>query len=317
MDEPLVDPLAESDGGSVATQEVERPPEGKGTYVSSVFTLMTAAMGTGLLTLPYSFLCVGILPGLAMILGFGLVMALTMYTYVKQSHNDGSTSLAMLAGTHMGKAVRRAMEIIMMFYCLFSCVGCFIVLADITKEPVKAFICNGTDCVWSQREVLQGIAGIFMLPPLFLREITSLKFSAVFGIASIFFIAVVIVIRASEKWTQNWETAWEHNWNNLNHWGALYGIPNICLSYQCQIQTIEVYSEMRPKSRKVKLMTCSIFTAVFLEIIVYSAAGLCGFVSFLGDTPSNILSAYVSLLCVCTMRAWSMSVTFCRLASYP
>eukprot|EP00750_Incisomonas_marina_P002499 INCI12376.1.p1 GENE.INCI12376.1~~INCI12376.1.p1 ORF type:complete len:614 (-),score=70.82 INCI12376.1:223-1797(-) len=248
-------------------------------------------MGTGLLTLPYSMVCLGIVPTLVLISFFGLVMALTMYTYVKTAHNDGSTSLAMLAGTNLGPAVKRAMEVIMMFYCLFSCVGCFIVLADITKEPVEYFICNGTPCIWTERYILQSFAGILMLPPLFLREITSLQFSAILGIASILFIAVVIILRGSEKFSANWDKAWDSNANNLNHWGALYGIPNICLSYQCQIQTIEVYSELKPKIRSVKLMMCAVATAVTLEVIVYSAAALFGFVTFLGETPTNILSA--------------------------
>lgn len=297
--EPLLNPLDAEDEGSPkhladSAGEARAVSGGNGTYFSSVFTLLSAAMGTGLLTLPYSMVCLGIVPTLILISFFGFVMALTMYTYVKTAHNDGSTSLAMLAGTNLGPAVKRAMEVIMMFYCLFSCVGCFIVLADITKEPVEYFICNGTPCIWTERYILQSFAGILMLPPLFLREITSLQFSAILGIASILFIAVVIILRGSEKFAANWDTAWEGNANNLNHWGALYGIPNICLSYQCQIQTIEVYSEMKPKIRSVKLMMCAVATAVILEIVVYSAAALFGFVTFLGETPTNILSA-----CVC------------------
>ena len=290
MDEPLVSPVDSSPAGK---QESRGRVTGQGTYFSSVFTLLTAAMGTGVLTLPYSVLCVGIVPAVALIAGYGIVMALTLYIYVRTAHNDGSTSLAMLSGVNLGKTARRLMEITTVIYCMFSCVGCFIVVADITKEPVSYFICNSTPCVWTERYILQSVAGIFMLPPLFLREITSLRFSAVLGILSVFFIAVVIVVRGAAKFKTNWPTAWNTNANNLNHWGALFGIPNICMSFQCQVSTIEVYSEMRPDIKSVKLMMSAVATAVTIEIIVYAVVAVFGYVTFLGATGTNILSAYV------------------------
>ena len=73
-----------------------------GTFISSVFMTLNSAVGTGILTLPYAFRCLGLYGGAVVLLGFVIIEFATIDTVIRCAGDVDARSYPDIVKEFMG-----------------------------------------------------------------------------------------------------------------------------------------------------------------------------------------------------------------------
>ena len=80
-------------------------------------------------------------------------------------------------------------------------------------------------------------------------------------------------------------------WGVGEGYKALFAIPNIALSLQCQIQSPGIYAEVSPSLKSTSFFKRVLMSSYTLCIVLYSSCAFFGYVTFRDHTPANIMQA--------------------------
>lgn len=167
-------------------KEIFLQGEGTGTFLGSVANLINAAIGAGVLGLPFAFQKTGAVLGVMLCIAFGLV---TMYSLhivgrVQQFTNAKSYQdcVGKLLGDQAGLAV-----LAMQIACFYMGGGGFLVIISDQLEMVLNV---------SRAAVIFIIGVLFLLPLMFIRNIQRLSPIATMSIVAIVYTLGMIVMRS-------------------------------------------------------------------------------------------------------------------------
>jgi amino acid permease len=103
------------------------------------------------------------------------------------------------------------------------------------------------------------------------------------------------------------------SWSSL-----LLALPSCCLAYQNQMQVPNVYQELRPQLKTVRMMSLILATSIFgLILPMYLATSFAGYYMFRGQTPADVLvgpyassetQIYVARLVLCANAVFRIPV---------
>eukprot|EP01064_Diplonema_japonicum_P022635 TRINITY_DN3262_c5_g1_i1.p1 TRINITY_DN3262_c5_g1~~TRINITY_DN3262_c5_g1_i1.p1 ORF type:complete len:478 (+),score=124.25 TRINITY_DN3262_c5_g1_i1:50-1483(+) len=306
-------PYHEDSDGEEQVLMINRPGEGKkggrGGFFSSVFTVFNSTVGTGILTLPYSFRMAGAGMGIFLLLFFAMVMSLSAYGVVRVTAKTGCTSFQQIVKRLLGEKAGIAMSITIAFYCYLVCVGCLVIVADVSGPLVKHFAgdsgsgSDDGDKWFESRQVAIVVGAIMALPPMLLRDFTSLTFTAFLSFAAVVFVVIVVIDKGHDL-TSGTVPGLPPNgiaapadgqgsveWGVTQGYKALYAVPNIALSLQCHIQSPGIYSEVNPEVRSPWFFSKVLMFSYMLCVLLYTSCAFFGYVTFREHTPPNIMEA--------------------------
>lgn len=264
---------------------------GKGTFASSAFTVFNSAVGTGILTLPYSIRVAGIVLGATTLLFFTVVMGAISCMLVKYAEASGAINYQSLVKHFGGTRASAFMSGVIAVYCFFATVGGLIIVGDVT-HPILVHMGVG-GAWWAQRGFPIASGAALAFPLMCLRDITSLRFSAMCSFAAIMYVVCIVVwhgIEAAgdpERATADRGPAELAVWS----WKAFIAVPNIFLSLQCQIQVPSIFAALRPELKTTRTMTSVIASSHVVIFTCYLLTAFFGYYTFRAQTPTNIMSA--------------------------
>ena len=171
---------------------------GSGGFLTSVFTVFNSTVGTGILTLPYSFRMAGAALGLSLLVLYAFVMSCSAYAVVRVADKTNCRSFQQIVRKLLGPRAGVAMSVTIAFYCYLVCVGCLVIVADVAGPLVHHFAGDGSDSgsgdEWYENRRLAIVLGaVLALPPMCLRDFTSLAFTAFLSFAAVVFVVVVVI----------------------------------------------------------------------------------------------------------------------------
>jgi amino acid permease len=151
----------------------------------------------------------------------------------------------------------------------------------------------------SDRHTITAAGALLVLPLLFLRRINSLRYTAGLATACIWYVAALIVVGGVQMYLKQGTSAKPglvadpgprgfHGFN-LWHLGVFYAVPNIQSAFQCQVQAIPIFAELRPSIRSVATMDRSIALATAVQLVLYVAVGMSGYYLMGDATPADVL----------------------------
>eukprot|EP00949_MAST-11_sp_MAST-11-sp1_P004334 g4334.t1 len=274
----------------------ERDSSGSGTFLSSVAVLMNSAVGFGMLTLPYAFSVSGYGLGIGLIVFFCIVQSATLHALVVVTDSSSAGSYVACVQWFLGTRASTFMSCVIAFYCFLSCVGAFITAADVAR-PLLLLYFSDTHWFVSREFIICSLA-VVTLPVLFLRDITSLRFTGVLSLASMAVIGY-IVVRDGLGRMQTCSSDQDVMLCGIDAYKVdlktLVAVPNIFLSFQAHIQIPTIYAEMRPEDKSPGKFLGVIAVGMTLCMILYMLTAFFGYLAFGEHTPPNVARAHFNV----------------------
>eukprot|EP01059_Diplonema_ambulator_P029042 TRINITY_DN4812_c0_g1_i1.p1 TRINITY_DN4812_c0_g1~~TRINITY_DN4812_c0_g1_i1.p1 ORF type:complete len:492 (+),score=106.76 TRINITY_DN4812_c0_g1_i1:193-1476(+) len=246
--------------------------------------------------------------GITMLVSYALIMAASAYAVCRVTAKTGCRSFQQVVKRLLGKRAGMAMSVTIAFYCYLVCIGCLVIVADVSGPLVKHFAgdsgSGSSDDKWFEtREIAILVGAIFALPPMCLRDFTSLTFTAFLSFAAVVFVVIVVIDKGHDRTSgalpdlpPSGITAPDDGQGNVE-WGVpngyklLYAVPNIALSLQCHVQVPGIFSELAPESRTPAFFSKVLMFSYFLCLVLYTSCAFFGYVTFRDHTPPNIMEA--------------------------
>ncbi|CAH0517092.1 unnamed protein product [Peronospora belbahrii] len=250
----------------------------KGSIRGSVFNLAGATLGAGALSLPYAVAVSGLGFAVAQLM---LAAMLTVYTIRLLLRAEDITKLKSyedLAMYCFGMKITIFVEVNILIFCFGISVAYLVTLGDIITPLGE--LCFGPQSVLAQRWVLMMIScGMIMLPLSLMKDISSLQFSSILGVLSIFFLVMAVTIRSIMFASVNGipeDISWIINLNRGPDF--FLSVPIVMFAFTCQVNVFSIYTELqRPCIRR---MNKVVDRATLISLLVYLSIGVVAYLAF-------------------------------------
>ncbi|ETI36870.1 hypothetical protein, variant [Phytophthora nicotianae CJ01A1] len=232
-----------------------------GSVKGSMFTMTVAIVGAGVLALPYA---------------------------VQQAR-----SYMDLASVTGGRKLAGFTQLVVCMNLFGTSIGYLVGSAELIQLALRTFLGSTSESIFLDRQALiLMLTGLLVLPLSLLRSLESLRFSSLFSIVCIMFMALVIVIKyfqfVHEGLAPTIAYQLKHlplfDWR-LSH--LLRAVPLVVFSFTCHPNVLPIYLVLKRRSsrRMYKVMNRSIGIAT----TVYSLCGFFVVLTFGEATRSNFL----------------------------
>ncbi|KAJ1523832.1 hypothetical protein ONE63_010390 [Megalurothrips usitatus] len=277
---------------SSGTIESQRPRAGNSPgsgRLSTIFLIINAALGAGLLNFPQAFdQAGGIVTALAVqaVLLFWIVGGLLILAHC--SDKAGALTLQDVLQAACGKTGLIVCSITIALYCFGTCVTFLIIIGD-QFDRVLLSVWGSDFCHhwYLNRSCTMTLSSIvFILPLCYSKRIDFLRYVSSAGVLAVLYVVCLI---AYKYWAGSFvpgpiKTA-PSSWTDI-----FLVVPAICFGYQCHVSVIPIYSCLQHRTLNNFTIVC-IFAIVFC-VAAYSAAGVCGYLTFGSYVESDILESY-------------------------
>lgn len=280
----------------------EKLPDGKTSVIGAAFIVSNAALGAGMLSVPYAFWTTGgPYAGLGVEVAVVVISFVSLWTLALCAEVSRTGTVQELLQEMTGPFGGFIADVVVFLYALAGCITYVAVIGDQIEDFASAFNLNvstgnGTftedslakQWYMSRPFIVPAVSVLFILPFLMLKNIGALSWTSFLGITACLYIAGVIVVkygifaahghvypcdipRPKTVSRQCSPVSWEDFFNSF---------PLLCFAYQCQMSSLPVYSGL--KKRSLKRFSCSLFLALCICFVVYTPVGLFGLLIFEG-----------------------------------
>ncbi|XP_007519332.1 probable sodium-coupled neutral amino acid transporter 6 isoform X1 [Erinaceus europaeus] len=274
----------------------------------SVFNLMNAIMGSGILALSYVMATTGILGFGLLLLMVALLASYSVHLLLSMCIQTAVTSyedLGLFAFGFTGKVVVAGTIIIQNIGAMSSYL--FIIKVEL-PAAISEFLSGDHSGSWYlDGQILLVIICVGIVFPLaLLPKIGFLGYTSSLSFFFMVFFALVIIIK---KWsipcplTLNYTEQYFQNSNatddckpKLFHFSkeSAYAIPTMAFSFLCHTSILPIYCELQsPSKQRMQNVTN---TAIALSFVVYFISALFGYLTFYDKVASELLQGYSKYL---------------------
>ena len=257
-----------------------------GGMLASGFNLASATLGAGSLSLPSAMSQGGGLFGTIFLV---LCCASTVYSIrllIITLELTGYTTYEEMAHKLIGPKFEKLTAFLIVMFCWGISVVYVVAMGDIL-DPIRNT--SGFPEVfkgdWGRRLLITMFWCLFMLPLSLAREINTLRYASLAGMAATVFLVIAITVHAVQD---------EAPISNIPimkfEVSTIMALPIIIFSYCCQTNSFEIYAEL--KDRSVNKMTLTTLISMGACTCIYIVCGLAGVADFGSDVDGNILNNY-------------------------
>ncbi|XP_060939056.1 probable sodium-coupled neutral amino acid transporter 6 [Limanda limanda] len=277
-------------------------------FVSCVFNLMNAIMGSGILGLAYAMASTGIVGFCILLVLVSSLAAYSIHLLLKLCDQTGINSYEDLGG----RALRKPGKVLVGVAILIQNIGAMASYLFILKSELPAAISNflspdSTGTAWYEdaRLLLVLVTICVVLPLSILPRIGFLGYTSSIAFFFMLYFTVVIVVK---KWSipcplpHNLTTLSEaFQVSNSTDPGctpklfvisseSAYAIPTMAFSFLCHTAILPIYCELdRPSKARMQNVTN---VSISLSFLVYLISALFGYLTFYAQVNSELLLGY-------------------------
>eukprot|EP01116_Phalansterium_solitarium_P010287 TRINITY_DN2490_c0_g2_i1.p1 TRINITY_DN2490_c0_g2~~TRINITY_DN2490_c0_g2_i1.p1 ORF type:complete len:519 (+),score=189.08 TRINITY_DN2490_c0_g2_i1:132-1688(+) len=273
--------------------ESEHGHGGKGTVASSIFNLMMSAVGAGMLSYPFAMASAGIVANCGWTVLFGVLVTYSLVITVRYAEKYRSRMSMFTFEELVFYAFGKKWYVFMITCVLItfygSMIGFMIIIGDVT-EPLLLLASKGHQVWWSSRIfAICAFTGVVILPLSFVGNVHNLVVASVIGIGSVLAVSGLVIYRGVDAIIKS--TTGPAISTFIRPGWQLALAPPICVfSLGCSLQVIPIYAELREPDKR--LMPVVIAVTEVICMLLYTATGLFGYVSFGVDTAQDILTNF-------------------------
>jgi amino acid permease len=288
----------------------------QGTIPSAVFNLISTILGGGVLSLPFAIRCMGLLPGVIMLLLVAAAADSSVYTLVSCSRRSGAQTFEGVAQVAFGRGAKLIGCLLIASVTFLPLVAYTVLLRDLASPMAEQYI-FGRSLSLNARNGLTTLLVALASPACAMQDLNALNFLSALCVLATFILALAVTVRSAECVSQHgimWDSL--NLWPLHGIWGALQGLPVLVCSFVCHFNVLPLHGELqRPTRRrlhKVVHVTMSIVTLFYLLI------GLTGYIygACAGTLDyDNILNAFSSTDPL--INAGRVGILFTIILSFP
>ncbi|XP_029349740.1 putative sodium-coupled neutral amino acid transporter 6 [Echeneis naucrates] len=308
----LYESITGDSGGNETTHLLSNgstPTRGRGaSFAFSVFNLMNAIMGSGILGLSYAMACTGIVGFIILLILVSSLATYSIHLLLKLCDKTGINSYEDLGG----RALRNPGKVLVGVTILIQNVGAMASYLFILKSELPAAIrsfisSDSTGNAWydNGRLLLILITLCVVLPLSILPKIGFLGYTSSFAFFFMLYFAVVVVVK---KWSI--PCPLPHNVTSLSGTfqvsnssdsectpklfvissESAYAIPTMAFSFLCHTTVLPIYCELdRPSKAKMQNV---VTVSISLSFLLYLISALFGYLTFYAHVNSELLLSY-------------------------
>uniref|UniRef100_A0A3Q3X1Z7 Amino acid transporter transmembrane domain-containing protein n=1 Tax=Mola mola TaxID=94237 RepID=A0A3Q3X1Z7_MOLML len=255
---------------------VQRRSKGA-SLASSVFNLMNAIMGSGILGLAYAMASTGIVGFCILLSVVASLAAYSIHLLLKLCDQTGINSYEDLGA----KALNKPGKVTMSSYL-------FILKSEL-PEAINGFLnSESTGNAWYEdgRLLLILITLCVVLPLSILPKIGFLGYTSSVAFLFVLYFVVVVVVK---KWSI--PCPLPHNVTTLSEaFQSAYAIPTMAFSFLCHTAVLPIYCELdRPSKSRMQNVTN---VSISLSFLLYLISAVFGYLTFYAHVDSELLHGY-------------------------
>ena len=296
----------------------------KGSVRGSIMSLVSAAVGGGVLSLPFVFALSGWVTGVFLLILGAFAGIWSNYLIAEVAIRKKLVNFDQVAKAGGGACLQKLLAIMILIYLPGSCITYMILFNALIGYVANAF---GLDAAFVNTMEFRAIVGVpaallFYFPLSMKRDMSAFAYGGVASVIALLYVALIMVIEM--PWYNS--EAWKDEKRDIQSF-PVYIDLNIFTScsitffaYTCQVQLMPVYSELvNPNFRRIKkVITRSLLTDMFFYMII----GVAGYMSTFNYTQSIVverppLEGYskdyymlVGALAICLIMVASLPVNY-------
>jgi len=277
-----------------------------GSQRASILNLVTTAFGSGILSLPWAFAQVGLMPGAVMLSLGGVASYMSLKMLANSGYATSKTNYTEVVESVLGTRTSQALQVLLLIYAVGSVIGYFIFLGTVGPQVMSAI---GAPPFFTQRTNLLLAMAVFPIYPMSCgRTISSFRYLAMLSVCTLIVVMAYVVAetpRLVEEHPPDLQPLLLGKWDVRTF---LSSVAIVIYSYCCHINMFASSFQMNePTPRRVdKILRRS----VFVEFVVYFFVGACGVISWGEHTPPVITTSYPMDAMGTTARACVMITLF-------
>jgi sodium-coupled neutral amino acid transporter 11 len=257
--------------------------------------LANAAIGSGVLALPFAFKATGYALGAIILVLFGLVADYTLNLLIKSAELVNVWNREKMASHYeiLGREFAGTAGYIMVSVCTILlnfgvCAGYLIVIGDFMMPVMDWFGFAGH--VLSSRWLITLIMTVLFVFPLALfRNFDHLRVTSAISVAGIFVFAVMVFVYFFVQAVNGTIPSWDlqaFKWDM----DIFFATPLFTFAFACHTTMLPAYSEVKEEARH--RVNRAIHAAMVMVFVSYAIIGELGYCTFGSKTEGNILNSY-------------------------
>lgn len=278
----------------------EQPPQlaaevaqGQAGKVGTAINMACNIMGGALLVLPTSMNDASIVPGLALVILFGLMSISTMVMLSHAAETRQQFSYRTLVENSAHLRLAQVLEVMLFFYT-------FGVLVEYGRIIVDSMPSVMTDMFHLEGVITEGWLWILMaccvfFPLTSLKALAKLKWTSLLGLVTIMYILIMVVVRFFDGSYRSGESLVSSDVKIFSiHADIFKSVPVLAVSFSCHYNIPYYYKELQGRS-PVAFSKVILLVMPWL-IYLYGITGLLGYLTFgrerVTKTEGNIVNAF-------------------------
>ncbi|XP_014066203.1 probable sodium-coupled neutral amino acid transporter 6 [Salmo salar] len=286
-------------------------PRAKGaSFTSSVFNLMNAIMGSGILGLAYTMANTGIVGFCILLLLVSSLAAYSIHLLLKLCDHTGITSYEDLGGRALQKPGKVLVGVTILIQNIGAMSSYMFILKTELPAAIASFLSPETSGgAWYEdgKTLLILVTVCVVLPLALLPKIGFLGYTSSLAFLFILFFTVVVVVKKSaipcplpsnvtlsiNQISNSSESECTPKLFVISSKSA-YTIPTLAFSFLCHTAVLPIYSEMdRPSKKRMQNVTN---VSISLSFLLYLVSALFGYLTFYSHVDSELLLSYDTYL---------------------
>ncbi|KAM9571274.1 putative sodium-coupled neutral amino acid transporter 6 isoform 1-T1 [Salvelinus alpinus] len=286
-------------------------PRAKGaSFTSSVFNLMNAIMGSGILGLAYAMANTGIVGFCILLLLVSSLAAYSIHLLLKLCDQTGITSYEDLGGRALQKPGKVLVAVTILIQNIGAMSSYMFILKTELPAAIASFLSPETSGgAWYEdgKTLLILMTVCVVLPLALLPKIGFLGYTSSLAFLFILFFTVVVVVKKSaipcplpsnvtlsiNQVSNSSESECTPKLFVISSKSA-YTIPTLAFSFLCHTAVLPIYSEMdRPSKKRMQNVTN---VSISLSFLLYLISALFGYLTFYSHVDSELLLSYDTYL---------------------
>lgn len=285
-----------------------------GSVRGSIFNLAILSLGSGCLALPKKFGQMSVLVSIIDIIVAGFAAYWTLNIMIIASEKFKIYNYSQLVRTVYGKGLSILLDFTMLIYIFGVMILYQLIAYKLIGGVVNEFGGFGYKSIddffqnsfWSKNyikfPVMYGIAFLIITPLCLLKNISKMRFNSIFGIFSLFFLILIIIIQTpwyfNDYLTHIYKKDVPETHLNLydvskGFTDELYffkGTATLFYAYSCHVGAFPIYAEL--KNNVLRRVQKVFARSILLDAAFYMVVGVTGYLSNPIGTPDLIIERY-------------------------
>lgn len=299
--------------------ETKVPVDGRGAFrleegsvATSAVLLCSAALGTGVLALPYGMMLVGILPALVLLCLAAMSAGLSNILIFRCAHVTGKGDYGELMKDVLGVNGAAILDGFIFLEGLAAVATYLVFIGDYVPQVCALLRRQDSDSqLWCEhRSSVIYTVSLFIWPLCCLKNLSALRDVSTWSLAAILFTSVAVIVRTPSLFESHGqrliETVLVSREAQPSHGvGDMFQVFSLlCFAFMTHTNTPEIAQGLKsPSQYKFRQV---VWAHVAILVVVYGAIAVAGYLSFLGATNQDFLTNYsvadpLIALCRCAL----------------